>query len=71
VALCSDGLTECMNRRMEMFGDARMRAVLEANARRVAPRIARALMEAVSEHAGGEDAVSDDCAVVVLKAMEG
>ena len=68
VALCSDGLTECMNRRMDMFGEARMRGTLEVNARRSAPDIARALIDAVTEHAGGPEMLSDDCAVIVLKA---
>jgi sigma-B regulation protein RsbU (phosphoserine phosphatase) len=67
VALCSDGLTECMNRRMDMFGDARMRATLAANARRSAPDIATALIDAAAAHAGGREAISDDCAVIVLK----
>jgi sigma-B regulation protein RsbU (phosphoserine phosphatase) len=68
VALCSDGLTECMNGRMDMFGDARMRETLEAHARRSAPEIARALIDAAAAHAGGRDAITDDCAVIVLKA---
>lgn len=70
VALCSDGLTECMNHRMDMFGDTRMRRTLEAHARRSAPEIAQALIDAVAEHAGGHERISDDCAVIVLKAED-
>ncbi len=67
VAFCSDGFTECMNREKIMFGEARLRAVLVASARRRAAAIATALLDAVTAHAGGSGALADDCAAIVVK----
>jgi sigma-B regulation protein RsbU (phosphoserine phosphatase) len=71
VAFCSDGLTECTDARMDMFGDARMRVTLAAHAPRSAPAIAAALVDACAAHAGSREAIPDDCAVIVLKAAGG
>jgi sigma-B regulation protein RsbU (phosphoserine phosphatase) len=68
VVMCSDGISEAMNRSLEMFGDTRLRTVIRENARRPAPDIAAALLDAVVEHSGGLKCLSDDCTVVVLKA---
>lgn len=68
IAICSDGVTECMAPGGRMFGDARLRAVLAALAARDAGAIARGIVEACAAHAGSRESIPDDCAVIVLKA---
>lgn len=68
VVFCSDGISEAMNASREMFGGARLRAVIRENLSRNPDEIARAILNTVAVHSGGLESLSDDCTVVVLKA---
>jgi sigma-B regulation protein RsbU (phosphoserine phosphatase) len=64
--LYTDGVTEAMNPRRELFGDDRLTAVLRANHHRSPQEIINAVLTAVSEFATGQPQ-SDDITMVVIK----
>jgi sigma-B regulation protein RsbU (phosphoserine phosphatase) len=66
VIFCSDGIEECLDRKDEEFGAARLRTTLEKLAGRSAPEIAHGVLAAVRRHSGTAEP-SDDRTVVVLK----
>jgi sigma-B regulation protein RsbU (phosphoserine phosphatase) len=62
----TDGVTEAIDHKMEEFGTARMKQVVQANAGRSATRITEAIVEAVDDFA--EDTSQfDDLTLVVIK----
>jgi serine phosphatase RsbU (regulator of sigma subunit) len=63
--LYTDGITEARSEQ-DMFGDTRLKAVIEANAQAPAVEIAQAIFEAVSRFAGNTPQ-ADDMTLVVLK----
>jgi serine phosphatase RsbU (regulator of sigma subunit) len=64
VVLYTDGVIEA-RRGAELYGDARLDAVLAENARMSAEELAKAVVESCRAFAGGE--LTDDCAVVVIR----
>jgi sigma-B regulation protein RsbU (phosphoserine phosphatase) len=62
----TDGVTEAINSRNELYGDARLEASITAAATRPAGRIAEAIVEAVNGFAGGQPQ-EDDITVLVLR----
>ncbi len=59
-------MTEAINSRNELYGDARLEASVTAAATRPAGRIAEAIVEAVNGFAGGQPQ-EDDITVLVLR----
>jgi len=64
--LYSDGLTEAMNPRNEMYGEARLEAAVARYAHRTAPEVLEALLEEVARFSAGAPA-HDDLTVLVVK----
>jgi sigma-B regulation protein RsbU (phosphoserine phosphatase) len=64
--LFTDGMNEAQNSDGEPFGDARIRALVEAHHQADARSIAIALMDAVTEYSVGSS-YTDDRTVVVIK----
>jgi serine phosphatase RsbU (regulator of sigma subunit) len=64
VVLYTDGVIEA-RRGAELYGDARLDAVLAENARMSAEELAKAVVESCRAFAGGE--LTDDCAIVVIR----
>ncbi len=64
VVLYTDGVIEA-RRDAELYGDARLDAVLAENARLSAEELAKAVVESCRAFTGGE--LTDDCAVVVIR----
>ncbi|NJN17856.1 MAG: SpoIIE family protein phosphatase [Oscillochloris sp.] len=62
----TDGVTEMMNARRELFGDERLVEVLRANHHRSPQEIINAVLSALNIFAGGENQ-SDDVTMVVVK----
>ena len=62
----SDGVTEAMNAEEDMFGEARIAAVIDQHKRAPAAEIIDHLVSAVKKHAAGYPQ-SDDITVVVLR----
>ena len=62
----TDGVTEAMNVDEELFGEARLRAVLTANATGTAPQILEAIVEAVQRFTG-DTPPSDDLTMFVVR----
>jgi sigma-B regulation protein RsbU (phosphoserine phosphatase) len=67
IVFCSDGFKECMNKRQEEFGSARLEALLTELCTGPAGTIADALIAATDQYAEGNGAHHDDRTVVVLK----
>jgi sigma-B regulation protein RsbU (phosphoserine phosphatase) len=68
--LYSDGITECMNKDGDMFGDDRLKEVLSAAAAGDAHAIRGAVFSAVDDFRG-EEPYSDDMTLIVLKRTSG
>lgn len=66
VVFYTDGITEAMNAGEELFGDARLHAVIEANTRYNAQTIVDAIVQAVDDFVDGIPQ-SDDFTLVVVK----
>ncbi len=64
--LYTDGITEAMNSKRELFGDDRLAAVLHANAHHGPQEIINAVLAAVNDFAGGQSQ-ADDITMVVIK----
>ena len=65
----SDGITEAANAKGELFGDERLKSVVEASHEQPASEILNSIITAVSLFSTGVKQ-SDDQTVVVLKARE-
>lgn len=66
VALCSDGIVEAMNADRQLFGFARLQQTLYALRDHSAAEVARGLVEAARQFAGGVE-FEDDVTLVVVK----
>jgi serine phosphatase RsbU (regulator of sigma subunit) len=64
--LYSDGLTECMNRHLEQFGEERLLRIVEESAGLPAAEVEEAILRAVSGFQGDAEA-HDDLTVLVLR----
>lgn len=65
----TDGVTEAMNLKRDLFGEERLIAVLEANHRRSPQELVNGVLAAVASFVGGQSQ-SDDITMVVLKRMD-
>lgn len=65
----TDGVTDATNDAQELFGAARLEQVLRANLGRGADAIAQAVVDAVAEHARGDDPF-DDLTLLVLRRLQ-
>jgi len=66
LVLFTDGVTETFNDRDEMFGEDRIRKIIEANQDRPAKEIEDEIIEAVSQFSFGAEE-QDDLTIVVIK----
>ena len=66
IALYSDGITECMNRKAEQFGEEQFLEILKANRAKKASEIIDAVLLAVDTFRE-EEPFSDDMTLVILK----
>lgn len=66
IVLCSDGIVEAMDARRQLFGFARLQQALQALRERSAAEVARGLVEAARQFAGGVE-FEDDVTIVVVK----
>ncbi len=67
VVFCSDGIHECVDKREEEFGDARLEAMLRELAGGSADDIAQGILQATERYAAGNGLESDDRTILVLK----
>ncbi len=67
VVLYSDGITEAMNTKLELFGEDRLQSVVDRHADAEAGDIERAILKEVREFMGAEPA-HDDMTLFVLRA---
>ena len=68
VVLYTDGVTEAVDHRMEMFGEERLEALVREHAARPAAEILDAVLAAVDAFATGEPQF-DDITVMVIKGV--
>jgi sigma-B regulation protein RsbU (phosphoserine phosphatase) len=67
VIFCSDGIHECVNGRLEEFGDSRLEEILVELGGGSAQQIASGILRASDRYAEGPTGAPDDRTVVVLK----
>jgi serine phosphatase RsbU (regulator of sigma subunit)/ubiquinone/menaquinone biosynthesis C-methylase UbiE len=71
VAICSDGIGECLNKNEECFGRQRVSDILKCSSMQSAQAIADELIEATNQFAPHDaDFASDDRTVMVLKVVK-
>jgi sigma-B regulation protein RsbU (phosphoserine phosphatase) len=66
--LCTDGITEAVNARSELFGEERLRALLAETAERPALVVPDRILQEVQRHAG-ETPQADDRTIVVMEVL--
>jgi sigma-B regulation protein RsbU (phosphoserine phosphatase) len=68
IVFFSDGIVDAVNATGEMFGDARLSAVLQKQSRTTAASTVEAILKAVSDFQSGVDHFDDET-VVVLRVL--
>jgi len=61
----SDGILDAQNRARELFGRARLEQIVTGNCGMSADQVVNSIFQAVSDHAGSEDAFDDQTVVVM------
>jgi sigma-B regulation protein RsbU (phosphoserine phosphatase) len=69
LVLYTDGIDEMINKNEEDFGEARLQAIIEANAGLPAEKLSQLIIKSVADFVGGQG-IFDDQTLVVVKRLE-